>query len=109
MRVRSVINARGSPLLDKLVPLIDASHSNVVEYKVTAPIRHAEIHARLANGRTARLLEPRKFLGRLGYGSNPTLLFGYGDQRVVVETGNQQNMLARKFITPDGGQLTLQA
>ena len=96
-------------LLDKLVPLTGASHSDVVDYKVTVPIRYAEVHARLTNGQIARLSEPRKSLGWLGYGSNPTLLFGCGDQRVVVETGNQQNMIARKFITPDGGQLTLQA
>lgn len=96
-------------LLDKLVPLIGASHSDVVDYKVTVPIRYAEVQARLTNGQITRLSEPRKFLGWLGYGSNPTMLFGCGDQRVVVETGNHQDITARKFITPDGGQLALQA
>ncbi len=96
-------------MLDQLVPLLGASHKEVVEYEVTVPTRFAEVRARLANGRTTRLSEPRSFLGWRGRGSNPTLLFDCGGQRVVVNTGGPQATAPSKFIARDGGQLALNA
>ena len=96
-------------LLDQFVPLLGASHAEVVDYKVTVPTRFAEVQARLANGRTARLSDPRKFLGWRGYGNNPTLLFNCGDQHVVVETGDQQHAAISNFIARNGEQLVLNA
>ncbi len=93
--------------LDKLIPLIGASHTEVVNYLVAVPMRYAEVRARLADGRTARLADAKQFLGWRGYGANPTLLFGCGDRRVVVETGAAQELANDMFIGRDGDQVVL--
>ena len=93
--------------LDELIPLIGASHTEVVNYLVSVPMRYAEVRARLANGRTARLADAKQFLGWRGYGANPTLLFGCGKRRVVVETANNQGLPNELFIGRDGGQVAL--
>ena len=95
--------------LDEIAPLQGASHSEVVDYSVTIPMRYAELRARLANGKTTRLIDPRQFLGWLGYGANPTLLFNCGDRHVVVATGSKQNLTRDQFIGRDGGQVPLHA
>ena len=95
--------------LDRLVPLLGASHGDVIDYSVTVPMRNAELRARLADGRTTRLIDSRQFIGWLGYGANPTLLLGCGDQRVVVATGSQHDLTSNTFIARDGGQVPLPA
>jgi hypothetical protein len=95
--------------LDQLVPLQGASHSDVIDYSVTVPMRNAVLSARLADGRTTRLIDSRQFLGWLGYGANPTLLLDCGDRRVVVATGGDQDLGSNTFIARDGGQLPLHA
>ncbi len=93
--------------LDELIPLVGASHTEVVDYLVSIPMRYAEVRARLANGRTARLADAKQFLGWRGYGANPTLLFGCGEQKVIVETGRYQELTDKHFIARDGGQVAL--
>lgn len=93
--------------LDELIPLLGASHTEVVNYLVSVPMRYAEVRARLANGRTARLADAKQFLGWRGYGANPTLLFGCGERRVIVETGGNQEFVDENFIARDGGQVAL--
>jgi hypothetical protein len=93
--------------LDELIPLVGASHTEVVDYLVSIPMRYAEVRARLANGRTARLADAKQFLGWRGYGANPTLLFGCGEQKVIVETGRNQEFAGENFIGRDGGQVAL--
>jgi hypothetical protein len=93
--------------LDEIIPLIGASHTEVVDYLVSVPMRYAEVKARLANGRTARLVNAKQFLGWRGYGANPTMLFDCGDRRVVVDTGYQQDLSSNTFIARDGGQVAL--
>jgi hypothetical protein len=93
--------------LDQLIPLSGASHTEVVDYLVSIPTRYAEVRARLANGRLARLADAKQFLGWRGYGANPTLLFGCGERRVIVETGSKQEFANESFIARDGGQVAL--
>ena len=93
--------------LDELIPLVGASHTEVVDYLVSIPMRYAEVRARLANGGTARLADAKQFLGWRGYGANPTLLFGCGESRVIVETGHDQESTDQSFIARDGGQVAL--
>lgn len=95
--------------LDEIAPLQGASHSEVVDYTVTVPFFYAELRARLANGRTTRLIDPGQFLGWLGYGPNPTLLFDCGGERVVVNTGDDQAPTQDMFIARNGGQIPLHA
>jgi hypothetical protein len=91
--------------LDELVPLVGASHLDVVDYRVVVPMRYAEVSARLANGKTTCLANRKQFLGWDGYGSNPTLLFNCDDQRLVLDTSHERTTLPDLFIAPDGGQV----
>ncbi len=93
--------------LDEIIPLLGASHTEVIDYLVSVPMRYAEVKARLANGRTARLANTKQFLGWRGYGANPTMLFACGDQRVVIDTGLEEDLSGTTFIARDGGQVAL--
>jgi hypothetical protein len=93
--------------LDEIIPLLGASHTEVVDYLVSVPKRYAEVRARLSNGRTARLADARQFLGWRGYGANPTMLFNCDGQRVVVDTGRRNDLSDTTFIARDGSQVAL--
>ena len=62
-------------LLDDLIPLRGASHTDVVEYSVEVPYRYAECYAILTDGRKVSLVEPRKFVGWSSHNPSRTLLF----------------------------------
>ncbi len=62
-------------LLDDLIPLRDASHTDVVEYSVEVPYRYAECFALLGDGRKVEFIEPRKFVGWSSHSASQTLLF----------------------------------
>ncbi len=98
---------KAAKYLDKIIPLMGASHTEVVDYLVSVPMRYAEVKARLANGQTARLANAKQFLGWRGYGANPTMLFDCDGRRVVLDTGHQQDLPNNTFIARDGGQVAL--
>ena len=75
-------------ILDTLIPLRDASHADVVEYRVEIPMRYAECHAILADGTKARFVDPRKFLGWSSHDVRRSLLVRNNDYTVVVEVDN---------------------
>ena len=62
-------------LLDDLIPLRDASHTEVVEYSVEVPRRNAECYALLQDGRKVGLVEPWLFRGWSSHDPSRTLLF----------------------------------
>jgi hypothetical protein len=62
-------------LLDDLIPLRGASHTDVLEYSVEVPYRYAECYALLQDGRKVGLMEPRKFVGWSSHSPSRTLLF----------------------------------
>ena len=64
-----------------------------------ALLDHAEVVARLFDGRIARLLDARQFLGWRGYDANPSMLFTAKGRQIVV--GNA----AEKYIARDGSLL----
>jgi len=70
--------------LDELIPLLGASHKDVVEYRVDIPMRYAEVVARLVDGTTARLRDARQFLGWHGRYANPSMLFTSNGRQFVV-------------------------
>ena len=116
-------------ILDSLIPLRNASHADVVEYRVEIPMRYAECCAILADGRKAKLVEPRKFLGWSGHEKRRSLLFRNHDVTLEVEVDDEAPQRSRstvrsinlqaairnsanrikKFIGIDGELLTLPA
>lgn len=116
-------------LLDDLIPLKGASHTDVVEYSVEVPFRYAECFAVLNDGRKVRFIEPRSFVGWSSYSPSRTLLFrvkgahielDIEDQLAGMAPGKVHNITLeamalrcaesmKKFIGIDGGQLLLPA
>ena len=112
-------------LLDDLIPLRDASHTDVVEYSVEVPFRFAECYALLQDGRKVGLVEPRKFIGWSSYEPSRKLLFRVNGAHLELDVedelagkapGKIHNIVLeamalrtantmRKFIGIDGGQL----
>lgn len=62
-------------ILDDLIPLRDASHTEVAEYRVEIPFRNAECFAVLTDGRKVPLSAPWQFKGWSSHEPSRTLLF----------------------------------
>ncbi len=62
-------------ILDEVIPLDGASHTDVVNYSVEIPVRYAECFALLSDGRKVGLAEPRRFVGWSGHDPDRSLLF----------------------------------
>ena len=62
-------------ILDEVIPLDGASHTDVVNYSVEIPVRYAECFALLSDGRKVALAEPRRFVGWSGHDPDRSLLF----------------------------------
>ena len=62
-------------ILDEVIPLDGASHTDVVRYSVEIPVRYAECFALLSDGRKVGLAEPRRFVGWSGNDPDKSLLF----------------------------------
>ena len=76
-------------LLDNVIPLQGASHADVVEYCVEAPMRFAECLALLADGRKVGLQNPCQFVGW----SSESLLFNSNGKHceVAIDTDSHRN------------------
>ena len=127
---------RRAAFLDRTIPLIGASHADVIEYSVDVPLRYAKCFARLADGRKVRLRDSRQFLAWSGWEGKRSFLFRSGRRHIAIQTdvrdrvGNVQsghvfgvinwlflmvgtndaplhNHATRKFIAPDGSQLVI--
>ena len=85
-------------ILDNLIPLRDASHADVVEYRVEIPMRYAECLAVLADGSRARFADPRKFLGWSSHDIRRSLLFRNNDITLEVEIDNQAIVRDRSTV-----------
>ena len=114
-------------LLDDLIPLKDASHTDVVEYSIEVPFRYAECFALLSDGRKVGLTKPRRFVGWSSYDPSHTLLFrvkgahlelDIEDQLAGMAPGKVHNITleamalrcadsVRKFIGIDGNLVLL--
>lgn len=116
-------------LLDDLIPLRDASHTEVIEYSVEIPLRNAECYALLQDGRKVRFQDPRKFVGWSSHNPSRTLLFRVNGAHLELDVeeelagqapGKIHNIVIeamalrcagkmRKFIGIDGGLVLLPA
>jgi len=112
-------------LLDKAVPLQGASHADVVEYCIEAPMRYAECVALLAGGRKVGLQNSCQFVGW----SSQSLLFNCFGKHLEISINNdvhrhaqdcirvvfldekseRRSSLARKFFGIDGDLVNLPA
>ena len=108
--------------LDEAIPLLGASHADVVEYLVEIPMRYAECSALLSDGRKIPLRNPRQFVGWSAHDRNRSLLFRSNGKHyeVAVEAdlrgqspgcirtvfleakSERRSSFARKFIGIDG-------
>jgi len=114
-------------LLDDLIPLKGASHTDVIEYSVEVPFRYAECFAIMEDGRKVSFIEPRRFVGWSSYNPSRTLLFrvkgayielDIEDQLAGMAPGKVHNITLeamalrcadtmKKFIGIDGDQVLL--
>jgi len=72
--------------LDRTIPLIGASHAEVVSYSVAIPMRYAECFGVLSDGRKASFADKRKFVGWSGYGDDQSLLFCNNGLHIEIQT-----------------------
>jgi len=104
---------RDTEFLDREIPLNGASHADVVSYAVDVPLRYAQCFATLRDGRTARLCDPRQFVGWSRSENDRCLLFESGSGRILVPASSEiqqrvdrrRDDTVRRFITRDGGML----
>ncbi len=116
-------------LLDDLIPLKGASHTDVVEYSVEVPFRYAECFAIMEDGRKVSFVEPRRFVGWSSYKPSRTLLFRVKGAHIELDIEDQLAGMApgkvhnikleamalrcaatmKKFIGIDGDQVLLPA
>lgn len=71
-------------LLDRLIPLRNASHAHVLRYSVEIPMRYCECSATLADGKTTALLSPRAFVGWSCRGRERSYLFRSQDRFIQL-------------------------
>ncbi len=95
-------------ILDEVIPLDGASHTDVVKYSVEIPVRHAECFALLSDGRKVGLAEPRRFVGWSGYDAERSLLFRNNGSHIELavedpvdghDSGNIRNIVVEDATT----------
>ena len=76
----------GTEFLDRLIPLVGASHAEVNNYAVDVPLSYADCFATLTDGRTARFRDSARFIGWSDANGRRTLLFRNGLRRIEIHT-----------------------
>ncbi len=98
--------------LDRVIPLKDGSHADVVDYAVDTPWRYTECFAELGDGRKVRLRDARQFVAWARQDGDKRFLFrGHFGRIELLVPGRTSNSRrddedgARKFVLRDGAQL----
>jgi len=113
-------------ILDRTIPLVGASHADVIDYSIVIPMRYAECVANLIGGGQTRFRNPRQLTGWSGPAERRTFVFQSGNrgieiavntarkrrvrtihvcQMAIVEQGAAPTRRLHKLITRDGGLL----
>ncbi len=71
-------------ILDRILPLKNASHADVEHYGVDPPMRYSECYAKLVDGRIVRLRDNRQFMGWNGVNGSRRLLFADGERQIEL-------------------------
>lgn len=85
----SGLHENSTKILDSLLPLHQASHADVAEYRVEIPFRYAECVAILNDGRKVKFTDPRNFLGWSCHEPRRSLLFRNNDITLEIEVDNK--------------------
>ena len=75
-----------SELLDRVLPLESASHSEVAMYTVEIPTRYAKCFAVLKDGSKVALRNCRRFVGWLGWNDQRSFLFRSHGLQIEIQT-----------------------
>ena len=76
---------RTAQVLDQIVPLADASHTNVTAYQVADGGNGFELVAALADGSQARLAEPAQFVGFNGHDPATAVLLEHNGLHIEIQ------------------------
>lgn len=82
-------------MLDRLFPLVDASHADAVTYSIVIPMRYAECVATLRDGRQARLQDPRKFVGWSGSAEQRAFVLHDGQEGAEIRINARRRRQVR--------------
>jgi hypothetical protein len=74
--------------LDRILPLHNASHTEVVSYSVEIPMRYAKCFAILQDGRKVALQDSQLFVGWLGRNQRRSFLFRTNGLQVEIQTNS---------------------
>ncbi len=92
-------------ILDEVIPLDGASHTDVVRYSVEIPVRYAECFALLSDGRKVGLAEPRRFVGWSGNDPDKSLLFRNNGSHIELgvegPVNGQDSVNIRNLVVED--------
>ena len=110
MMRQSAANACLADILDKLVPLREASHADVVRYHVDIPMRYAECFAELTDGRRVAFRDKRRFIGWIGHRPCESLLFRSDGLHIAVDVAHGEESPIRDVAVktakpPSGGRV----
>ncbi len=92
-RGRAIVNPAAG-FLDAAIPLVDASHGDVVCYSVETTWRKAECIATLADGRRVKLRDAWQFIGYTGRDPVQFLLFRNSGLHIEVQVDTEQPVVA---------------
>ena len=93
-------------ILDRILPLRNASHSDVEHYGVDIPMRYSECYARLIDGRVVRLRNSRQFVGWAGMNGSRRLLFADGNRLLKTVTALVESAKKSENRTFEGKMIT---
>lgn len=90
--------------LDQAVPLLGASHADVVKYDVRVPTRYAVCFATLADGRVVRFQEPSLFIASSATEGSSSFLFRKGFRRIEIRTSGVDELVVLSGLSFAFGQ-----
>jgi len=87
---RASVTTFATDFLDRILPLNDASHRDVVRYTVDIPTRYARCFAEMADGRKICFRKLRKFIGWSDRENERSFLFLDQGLHIEIQTTRRQ-------------------
>lgn len=85
--------------LDRLIPLANGSHADVVSYGIDIPMRYAECYAVLADGTVTRFRYRAQLLGWSGSAQRRSIYFKADDCAIRIRTNAGRRRQIRSIDT----------